>query len=183
MKNKKLNFSILAIFILIVCVFILNMPRPQNDIASMEKMISKQIKAKETVVVYNMDVVDDYRLVGYLIEDEQKYEKFGFALFKVNKKDNYEFINAIDADKTTKETTDIIVYEFSQFKLGDFSQPRQLVIISNNSQLASIERITKNGEIQIKEVTDNPSISFFEDLDSNVKVKYNFYDKGGNIIK
>ncbi|QZY54534.1 hypothetical protein [Crassaminicella profunda] len=62
-------------------------------------MISKQIKAKETIMIYNMDVVDDHRLVGYLIEDEQKYENFGFALFEMNKKGNYELINVIDADK------------------------------------------------------------------------------------
>lgn len=159
------------------------MSRPQNDIASMEKMISKQIKAKETVIAYNMDVVDDYRLVGYLIEDEQKYEEFGFALFEMNKKGNYKLVNVIDPDKIAKEIDDIIVYEFSQFKLGDFSQPRQLVIISNNSQLARIERINENGEIQIKEVTNNPSISFFEDLDGGLDAKYNFYDKGRNIIK
>jgi hypothetical protein len=159
------------------------MSRPKDEIDSMEKMILQEIKTKETVTVYRMSVVYDYRVVGYLIQDEEKYKKYGFALFKIDKKGKCKLLNIIDADKTTKETADITVYEFSQFKLGDFLQPRQLVIMSNNSQLARIERIIENGEIQIKKVTDHPSISFFEDLDSDLKEKYNFYDKGGNLIK
>lgn len=184
MKNKKLIFSISLIFILIVCVYIIIMSRPQDNITLMEKMISKQIKTKKTVMVYNAIVVDDYELASYIIEDAKGYEKCGYVHFRINKDGKYELIDIIDADKTIKKAPDITVYKFSQLKVGNAILPyTETFVISNNPKLAKIERIIENGETQIKEITTNPSISFFEDLDGDIKAKYNFYDEYGDIIK
>lgn len=183
MKKKKWIFSVAMIFILIGCISIVIMSRPKNDITSMEKMISKRIKANETVMVYNEIVIDDYRLDSYILKDAKEYQKVGYALFRVNRDGNYEILNVIDADKTIKIADDITLYEFSQLRAGDFSINTSLFVISNNPQLAKIERIMENGEIKIKEVTDNPSISFFDDLDRSSKARYNFYDKNGDILK
>ncbi len=171
------------IFILIVCISIVIISRPKSNIASMEKMISKRIKTNKTVMVYNGTVIDDYRLVSYILKDPQEYQKVGYAQFRINRNGNYELINVIDADKTTKKAHDITVYEFSQLKVGDFSITTNLFVISNNPKLAKIERMMDNGEIQAKEVITNSSISFFEDSDGDIKAKYNFYDKSGHIIK
>jgi len=172
-----------VIFILIVCISIVIMSRPKNDIASREKMISEQIRTNETVMIYNAIVVDDYRLSSYILKDVEKYQKVGYALFRMNRDGKYELISVIDADKTTNKAHNISLYEFSQLKAGGFPINPSLFVISNNPQLAIIERIMDNGEIQIKEVTDNPSISFFQYLDENSKAKYNFYDKNGDILR
>lgn len=182
MKNKKWYFSIFVTVILIVCISIVIISRPKNDIDSMEKMISKRIRTNKTVMIYNAIVIDDYELVSYILKDSQEYQKVGYAHFIINRNGNYELINVIDADKTTKKAHDITAYEFSQLELEDFST-NTTFIISNNPKLAKIERISKNGEIQIKEVTTNPFIVFFEDSDGDLKAKYNFYDRDGNIIK
>ena len=183
MTSKKSIFSIFVIFILIVCISIVIMSRPKNDIASREKMISEQIRTNETVMIYNAIVVDDYRLSSYILKDVEKYQKVGYALFRMNRDGKYELISVIDADKTTNKAHNISLYEFSQLKAGGFPINPSLFVISNNPQLAKIERIMDNGEIQIKEVTDNPSISFFQYLDENSKAKYNFYDKNGDILR
>ena len=183
MTSKKSIFSISVIFILIVCISIVIMSRPKNDIASREKMISEQIRTNETVMIYNAIVVDDYRLSSYILKDVEKYQKVGYALFRMNRDGKYELISVIDADKTTNKAHNISLYEFSQLKAGGFPINPSLFVISNNPQLAIIERIMDNGEIQIKEVTDNPSISFFQYLDENSKAKYNFYDKNGDILR
>ena len=183
MTSKKSIFSIFVIFILIVCISIVIMSRPKNDIASREKMISEQIRTNETVMIYNAIVVDDYRLSSYILKDVEKYQKVGYALFRMNRDGKYELISVIDADKTTNKAHNISLYEFSQLKAGGFPINPSLFVISNNPQLAIIERIMDNGEIQIKEVTDNPSISFFQYLDENSKAKYNFYDKNGDILR
>lgn len=59
MKNKKCIFSISIILILIAYVL---RSRPQDEISSMGKMISKQTKTNQTVTMYNTIIIDDYRL-------------------------------------------------------------------------------------------------------------------------
>ena len=161
MKNKKHSLLISMIFTLIVYISIIIISRPKNDITSIEKIISKQIKTNKTIIAYNSNVSDNHELVSYIIKDEQGYQKVGYAYFNINRNGNYELINVIDADKTTKKANDITIYEFSQLKVGNTTLPTQLIIISNNTDLAKIERITENAEIQVKDVINNPSINFF----------------------
>lgn len=182
MKNKKWLFLLFIIFILIVCLSIVIMSRPKNDIASIEKMISKRIRTNKTVMLYNEIVIDDHRLISYILKDAQEYQKVGYAHFRINRDGIYELINVIDEDKITKKVHDITIYEFSQLKAGDFSTT-SVFVISNNPQLAKIERIMDNGEIQVKEVITNPSASFFDESDGDINAIYNFYDKSGDIIK
>lgn len=183
MKNKKWIFLLFVVFILIVYISIVFMTHPKNDIASREKMISKRIKTNETVMIYNSIVGDDYRLSSYVLKGEEEYQKAGYGHFRKNRDGNYELIDIIDADTVTKEAHDIILYEFSELKVGNFPIETTLFIISNNPKLAKIEQIMDNGEIQIKEITENPSITFFQYLDKNSKVKYKFYDKNGDILR
>lgn len=182
MKNKKLIILVSAIVVLVACAFIVIMTRPKNDIEAMERMIEKRTRTNDTVMMYNMTVIDDHRLASYTLEDAQSYKKVGYAHFIINKDSNYELIDVIDADKITKKTDDITVYEFSEMKVGDYLTTTNFVT-SNDPQLAKVERIIENGEIQTKEVTTNPAICFFDDLDGPVKSNYIFYDKDGNIIK
>jgi hypothetical protein len=182
MKKKKLIFSISTIFVLIVCIFIVITSGPKNDITAMEKLISKRIRTNKTVVIYSMNVIYEHRLVSYVIEDAQVYQKAGYADFIINKDGNYELINVIDADKVTKITHDIALYQFSPFKIEDYLTTTNFVM-SNNPQLAKIEQIMDNEVVCTKEISNNPSITFFDDLDGTIKVKYKFYDKSGGIIQ
>ncbi len=187
MKNKKWIFSIVIIFILIAYVFL---SRPRDNIALMEKLISKHIKTKQSVTLYNATVIDNHRLVSYILKDAERYQEVGYAHFRINSKGKYELLNLIEPDKIIEKASDITIYEFSQLKsefsqliTNDFSINTSLFIISNNPQLVKIERIMTNGEIQQKEVSTNPSISFFHDLDEYNKAEYKFYNKNGDIIK
>src|SRR5690606_10500296 len=88
--------------------------RSESDKALMEKMIAKQIKTKKPVILYNLWVLENYRLAGYVIGDEDKYEKFSFVVFNLNQEGDYEIIDVIEPYKTINEAADITVYEFSQ---------------------------------------------------------------------
>ncbi len=187
MKNKKWILLTAVICILVFCFF---KSRPQDTIALMENMISKHIKAKHSIMVYNQIVIDNHRLVSYVQEGKEGYQEVGYAHFILNDKGKYKLHNIVESDKIIEKGKDITIYEFSKLELefshltkSDFSIGKSLFIISNNPQLAKIERIMDNGEIQVKEVAINPYISFFDDLDGNSKTEYYFYDKNGDIIE
>lgn len=181
MKNKKVIILVSAIVVLLACIIVI-MTRSKNDIEAKERMIKRQIRTNDTVMVYNEIVIDNHRLDSYTVEDEKSYKKVGYAHFILNEKNNYELVEVIDADKITRITDDIMVYEFLEMKVEGFSTTLNFVI-SNDPQLAKVERVIENGETQIKEVTTNPAICFFDDLDHPVRSEYIFHDKDGNIIK
>lgn len=186
MKSKNWVFAIITTFILIMYFFISS---PRDNIASMEKMISRELKTEHKVTIFNTIIINDYRLTSYVLENVDKYEKVGYVCFRLNNNGNYELINLIDADDITEKADNIFVYEFSKIneylssQIIDFSIGKSSFVISNNSQLAKIERIIDNGEIQTKIIDINPSIIFFQDLDGGNKKEYKFYDKKGNVIK
>lgn len=187
MKIKYWVFAMITTFILIMYCFISS---PRDMITSMEKMVSRELKTKHTVTLFNTIVINDYRLTSYVLKNVDEYEKVGYVCFRLNNNGNYELINLIDADNITEEADNIFVYEFS--KLDEYissiiidvsSVGKSSFIISNNSQLAKIKRIMDNGEIQTKKIDINPSIVFFKDLDGENIKEYIFYDKKGSVIK
>lgn len=182
MKKKKWIFILFIIFILVVCISIKSRFGSKSDIDTMEKLISNQIRTDETVIIDTMDVMNEHRLVCYILENDQFYQKVGYADFKINKKGSYELIKVVDADKVSKLTQDIALYQFTQFKVEDYLISTNIVI-SNNPQLAKVEQIIENRVVQTKEISNNPSISIFEDLDRTLKAKYKCYDKSGGVIQ
>lgn len=180
-KGKKLIYVILIIILFSAWIVKL-ISRSESDKALMEKMIAKQIKTKKPVILYNLWVLENYRLAGYVIGDEDKYEKFSFVVFNLNQEGDYEIIDVIEPYKTINEAADITVYEFSQIKIGDFLVDRQLAIMNNNPNLSKVELIVENGESQIQEVYSIPEVIIFEDLDENWDLEYKLYDKYGNTI-
>lgn len=186
MKIKKWFLFIAIIFVLGAYVFY---SRHQDEVTTMEKMISKHIKTKEIVTIYNAINVDDYSLVSYIIEGKNRYEKVGYAMFILDSKGNYELLNIVEPDRVIEMADDITIYEFlnlkSQFpqvNRDDFSINPSVFIISNNPKLAKIGRKMENGEIEYNEVVASPSISFFYDLDEVNNIKYNFYDERGILL-
>lgn len=186
MKNKKLIIAITVIFILAIIFTIYTLRfRPQNDLILMEELISKHIKTNQSVTIYNETHVNNYRLVSYILMAEDRYKGVAYALFKINHKGKYELINVFEADKVTEKASDITIYQFPNFIIDEVKISRSLFIISNNPELSRFERIMENGEIAETPVDSNPipGISFFNDLDNNIIVEYNFYNKNGDIIK
>lgn len=186
MKNKKLIITITMIFILVIifAIYIL-MFRPQNDLAVMEKLISKHIKTNQSVTIYNATHINNHRLMSYILIGQDKYQGVGYAHFKINDKSKYELLNVFEPDEIIEKASDITIYEFSNLIIDEVPINKRLFIISNNPELSRIERIMENGEIRETEVNTNPisEISFFNDLDDNYTVEYNFYNKNGDIIK
>lgn len=187
MKSKKWFILIFIIFILIT-YFVVS--RPKYDIDIIQKLISKHINADKTVELFNMTVVVNHQLVSYTLKDSKGYKEVGYAHILYNSKNKYEVLNIIEPDKIIEKSGDINLYEFSNLKsefssleLGEFTINTSVFIISNNPELAKVERITPNGDIQEKIINSNPSISFFDVLDENNQIEYKFYNKDGNIIK
>ncbi|NLV88338.1 MAG: hypothetical protein GX021_03085 [Tissierellia bacterium] len=186
MKTGKFLYIIIAISILIIYLIISS---PRDVITSIEKMISKELKTKHIATIFNVIVIDDYnRLASYVLKNGDKYEKVGYAYFRLNNKGSYELIDLIDADNIAEKANNIIAYEFLKLNqhissLTTDDLISSLFIISNNPKLAKIERIINDREIQTREVNFNPSIIFFQDIDEGNKEEYVFYDKEGNIIK
>ena len=190
MKIKNWAFVIITAFILIVYGLISS---PRDEITSMKNIISRELKTKNTVTIINTIVINDYRLTSYVLKDADEYEKAGYVYFRINNSGNYELISLIDADNITEKVDNIFVYEFSELDeyississiiMEDYSVGKSYFIISNNSQLAKIERIIDNGEIQTKIIDNNPSITFFRDLEGENTEEYIFYDKKGSVIK
>jgi len=181
MKMKKWTFLIIIMFIIIAYIFL---SQPKDDITLMEKQISKYIKAKQSVLIYNAINIDNHELMSYIKKDGDKYQQVGYAHFTINNKGKYELLNVVRPDKIIEKASDIIVYEFSKLNLEvpNLSTNLSIFIISNNPNLAKIERIMNNGDNQQKEVNSNPSISFF--YENNDKVaEYNFYNQNGDLIK
>ncbi len=181
MKRKKWTFLIIIMFIIIVYIFL---SQPKDNIAILEKQISKYIKAKESVLIYNAIIIDNHKLMSYIQKDGDKYKQVGYAHFIKNNKGKYELLNVIVPDKIIEKASDIIVYEFSKLNLEvpKLSTNLSIFIISNNHNLAKIERIMNNGDSQQKEVNCNPSISFFNEGNEKV-AEYNFYNQNGDLIK
>ncbi len=184
MKNKKWIIATIMIFILTIYVV---MSRPQDDITLMGKLISRHIDSNHSITIYNAIVVDEHKLVSYILSSEDKYEGVGYAHFQINNKGKYELLNVIEPDKITEEARDITIYEFHKLReelvTNQLSINPNLFIVSNNPKLSMIERIMGNGGTQKKEINIDPSISFFDDLDDSDKVEYNFYNENGDIIK
>ncbi|WMJ77300.1 MULTISPECIES: hypothetical protein [unclassified Sedimentibacter] len=187
MKNKKWIFAISMILVLTIYVV---MSRPQDAVTSMEKLISKNINTNQSITIYNSIVIDNHRLVSYILSSKDEYQGVGYAHFKVNNKGKYELLNVIEPDKITEKASNITIYEFNKVReeiseliTNEVSINKSLFIISNNPNLSRIERIMDNGEIKSKEINVNPSISFFDDLDGNNKAEYNFYNESGDIIE
>ena len=187
MKNKKWISAIIMIFILIIYIV---MYRPKDDLALMEKLISKHINTNQSIILYNAINIDNHSLMSYILSSKDKYQGIGYAHFKINNKGKYELLNVIEPEKITEKASDITIYEFyrlieefSKLITNEVSINTSLFIISNNPKLNMIERIMSNGKTQKKEVNINPSISFFDDLDDNNTVEYNFYNKNGDVIK
>lgn len=189
MKNKKWIIPIIMIFILIIYIV---MSRPKDDLALMEKLISKHLNTNQSLVLYNSINVDNHSLMSYILSSKDKYQGVGYAHFKVGDNGKYELLNIVQPDKTTEKASDITIYEFSKLK-EEFSElitdevkiSKSLFVISNNPELSRFERIMENGEIAEIPVDSNPipGISFFNDLGDNNIVGYNFYNKNGDIIK
>lgn len=180
MKRKKWIFLIIIVFIIIAYIFL---TQPKDDIALMEKQISKYIKAEQAVLIYNAIIIDNHELISYIQKDGDKYQQVGYAHFIINNNGKYELLNVVRPDKIIEEASDITVYEFSKLNLEvpDLSTNLSTFIISNNPNLAKIERIINDGNIQQKEVNGNPSISFFNE--GNDVAEYNFYNPNGDLIK
>lgn len=153
MKNKKWIIAIIMILILTIYVV---MFRPQDDISLMGKLILKHINSNQSITIYNATIVDNSKLVSYILSSQDKYQGVGYAHFKINSKGKYELLNVIEPDKITEKASDITIYEF--YKLGEelitnkVSINASLFIISNNPELSMIERIIGNGETQKKEI-------------------------------
>lgn len=156
--------------------------RPKTDIDIMAKMISKHIKTKEPIIIYNMTVYHDYRLTGYVIGNEDRYKEFGYAVFTIGKDYKYKLVDVIEPDKTTIITSDIVVYEFSKIEFGDYAD-KKLAIMNNSPNLSKVEVILENGETKIKEVNSTPSVIVFEDIDVNLELEYYLYGKNGDVIE
>ncbi|WP_409228929.1 hypothetical protein [Gudongella sp. SC589] len=166
MKIKNWAFVIITAFILIVYGLISS---PRDEITSMKNIISRELKTKNTVTIINTIVINDYRLTSYVLKDADEYEKAGYVYFRINNSGNYELISLIDADNITEKVDNIFAYEFSELDENissiikeDYSVGKSSFIISNNSQLAKIERIIDNGEIQTIIIDNNPLLLFFE---------------------
>ncbi len=181
MKRKKWTILIIIIFIIISYIFL---TQPKDDIAKMEKQISKYIQAKQSVLIYNAINVDNHKLMSYVQKDGDKYQQVGYAHFIRNNKGKYELIDVARPDRIIEHASDIIEYEFSELNLEvpNLSTNLSTFIISNNPNLAKIERIMNDGDIQQKEVNSNPSISFFSKGNDKV-AEYNFYNQNGDLIK
>ncbi len=190
MKNKKWIFVIMLISIIFILIAYNFYSRPQGYSTVMEKLISNHIKTRKPIVIYNSIVIDDHHFVSYILEDPKGYQEVGYAHVRTNSNGKYELINIIKPDKTTEVARDITIYEFSRLKseisqliTSDYTINTKVFIISNNPELLKIERIINKKEIQTEEITTNPSITFFDDLDEDNKVEYNFYNRNEEIIK
>lgn len=191
MKKKGWLIGITAIFILIIYFL---MSQEQDGINRMEKLISEEIKSNGSITIYNDTHIDDYRLVSYIKGNKTKYDKIGYAHLIIDSKGKYELLNIIQADKITEQANNIKLYEFYNLEekflkfatdkvASDVTIGRSLFIVSNNNKLSRIDRIMDRGEIQVIDINTSPSINFFDDLNSVNKVKYEFYNENGDIIK
>lgn len=191
MKNKKWIFIIMLISIIFILIaYNFYSRRPQGYSTSMEKLISKHIKTRKPIIIYNAIVIDDHHFVSYILEGQKGYQEVGYAHVRTNSDGKDELINIIKPDKTTEVAKDITIYEFSRLKseishliTSDYTINTKVFVISNNPELLKIERIINKKEIQTEEIRTNPSITFFDDLDEDNKVEYNFYNKNEEIIK
>lgn len=177
MKRKGWAFLIIIMLIIIAYIFL---SQPKNDIAQIEKQISKSIKSKGSVLIYNVIIADNHELMSYIQRDGDKYEQVGYAHF-VRNKGKYELLNVIKPDKVIEKASDITIYEFSHLNLEISEIPTSIFVISNNPNLAKIERIMNDRKVQLKEVRSNPSITFFNEGNDKV-IEYHFYNQDGGIF-
>lgn len=177
MNRKRLAFLITMIIIIVGYIILV---QPKDDITKMEKQISKHIKAKQSVLIYNATHIDNHRYMSYIQRDGDEYQQVGYAHFITNNQGKYELLDIIKPDKVVEKASDITIFEF--FKSNNISENSDIFIISNNPDLAKIERVMNNGETQQKEVDKNPSISFFYEDNGNV-IEYYFYNQDGALIK
>lgn len=181
MNRKKWTLLIIIILIIIAYIFL---SQSKDDLDLMEKQISKYIKAKQSVLIYNATIIDNHELMSYIQKDGDKYQQVGYAHFIINNKGKYELLNVVKPDKIIEKASDVIIYEFLNLNLENpnLSTNPSIFIISNNPNLARIERIMNNGDSQQKEVINNPSISFFNEGNDKV-IEYNLYNQNGDLIK
>ncbi len=123
MKNRKWIYLLIIILIALGYSFL---DRPQNNIETMERMISKHIKTNQTVTIYNAIHVEDYRLVSYILETKDRFEKVGYANFILNSKGKYELLNIVNPDRVIEKGDDITIYEFSNLKSQSESVKRMM---------------------------------------------------------
>lgn len=185
MKDKK---WVVLVFIVLILITYLWISSPKNDLEKLERLITKHINAKQTVEIFNKTVVDNHQLVSYIVKESNEYKQVGYAHILYNDNNKYEVLNIIEPNKTIEKSDDINLYEFTNLKpefssleLDKFTINTSIFIISNNPELAKIERIISNGDIQVKAINSNPSISFF-DVTEEEEMEYKFYNKDGNII-
>jgi len=180
--NRKRWFFLITIIIIIVGYIIL--VQPKDDITKMEKQISKHIKAKQLVLIYNATYIDNHRYMSYIEGEGDKYQQVGYAHFLINNQGKYEHLDIIKPDKVIEKAKDIAIFELFKLNLEDYNilVNSDIFIISNNPDLAAIERVMNDGETQQKKVDKNPSISFFNEENENV-IEYNFYNQDGVLIK
>jgi len=179
-KNRKLMIGICLVMILIICVIVI-VSRPMvygNDTVSMEALIAKEMDTEKSVDVFDTIDVEDYRIAGFVMGKAQ----LGYAAFKKNKSGNYEMTMAKNPSKTIPRGLDIAVSYFSYTTDDEFSN--NLVVLSNNPQLAEIEWTNKDNEdIRRIKVNTAPSITMIEFAEYNQESEYTFYDKGGQKIE
>ena len=186
---EKYKWFIVITFIIIFIMYAVT-SRPKDEIALMEKLISKDSNTNQSITIYNEIIIDDHRLVSYILSKKNKYQGVEYAHFKRNSKGKQELLTIIEPSRIIEEVSDISMYEFSNLEeeFSNFASDKisigdSLFIISNNPELSKIEKITDNEEIQEKKINTNPAISFFDPVDKDNRVEYKFYNKNGEIIE
>ncbi len=99
--NRKRWFFLITIIIIIVGYIILL--QSKDDITKMEKQISKHIKAKQLVLIYNATYIDNHRYMSYIGGEGDKYQQVGYAHFLI-KNPSISFFN--------EENENVIEYNF-----------------------------------------------------------------------
>lgn len=207
MRNKN---SIFILIIIIILAFVLSSClKNQSELEVMESLISNYVNSNESVTAYHEIIIDNQSLVGFIVEDKNGYQDLNYAHF-ISKDNRTDILNIIEADKTIEIEEDIKLYEFSNlesdfieinendlrihvfksndptdetlYTADDIEIGTSTFILSNNSNLKKVEKIKANGEVNEKEVKENPSIVFFGNIGEDKEAKYKFYDTRGNII-
>jgi len=152
-----------------------------KEIKSIKETISNQKGINDKINIFDIVEIEGYRIVGFYEGDPNLDGNIGYALYKTNRKGEYEidYVNtlgsAFSGDRTYVD--EVTLYN------SDKSKASYYIVITNNPFINRIERILDNESKEILYITDIPSINLmripeFEFSSST----FFYYDENGNDV-